>query len=159
MSMDIVCHSDSKILWPSNSEDNPDLPLVGKNLTKGVRFSVQTGSEGKAALKRYKFGFSGLLKLNDLTGEMVFPLSMKFKEAQNKPDKELTSLIHCLKACSLDSASMAAHTSTPIPPALAPLLGVSPHNSSSHLPCVNLRWSSFALVEAKTGERALGKIW
>ncbi|KAH3672246.1 hypothetical protein WICMUC_004341 [Wickerhamomyces mucosus] len=91
----------------------------------GVKFSVQTGSDGNAALIKYilfsgsKSGISSD-ELNDLTGYIVFDPSMKFIDAQNNPDKELVSEIQLAKASSLVLASMDAQISTPMPPEFIP---------------------------------------
>ncbi|GMF93074.1 unnamed protein product [[Candida] boidinii] len=67
--------------------------------------------------------------LNKLTGYVVLEESMKFKDAQNKPDNELASLIQFWKASSSVSLSITAHNSTPVPPEIEPFFGSDPQIS------------------------------
>lgn len=55
------------------------------------------------------------------------------------------------------SASTHAHSSTPVPPSLAPPQGLAPQLSASHLPKLNLKWSSRVFACCNICPRLLGK--
>jgi hypothetical protein len=97
-SIDMLCQEASKSLCPSSKLEIPAFPLHGSNFKKGVRFSVQTTSLGKVPCKRYRFDKVELewspLGINDMTGRMVRVESIKFKEAQKRPDNALVRINH-----------------------------------------------------------------
>ncbi len=86
-------HSESNTFLPVRREAIPALPFVGKILRKGVRFSVHTGSLGRALRKRCSWLFKGMFRSaessgwNSVTGLVVDEESMKFKEAQKRPER------------------------------------------------------------------------
>ena len=68
----------------------PALPLHGRSLMNGVRFSVQTGSRGnvpwrRCSLGRRERGWSPD-GVNDMTGRIVRVESTKLSDAQKRPD-------------------------------------------------------------------------
>jgi hypothetical protein len=76
----------------------PALPLQGRSLRKGVRFSVQTTSLGKTpwsrwVLARVAFGWSPSGR-KDMRGRVVLVESMKLREAQNRPESALVNVNH-----------------------------------------------------------------
>jgi len=93
ISIAIDCHAESNNLWPSNKLDIPALPLHGKSFRNGVRFSVQTISLGRVPCRSWRRESEALewwpSGSNVNTGRMVRVESMKFKEAQKRPDKAL----------------------------------------------------------------------
>ena len=78
----------------------PALPLQGRSLRKGVRFSVQTTSRGSMPCSKYSdesesLGFPSGRKVN--CGREVRVESMKFIEAQKRPERALFSVVHRAK--------------------------------------------------------------
>ena len=72
----------------------------GNSFFQGVRFSVQTSSLGKAACRNSEefvpvTDATTPSLLNDSSGLVVVLLSIKFKEAQNWPDKACVKPDHC----------------------------------------------------------------
>ena len=176
-SIDIVCQDASKSLWPSRRLDIPALPLHGSNLRNGVRFSVQTTSCGRDPCSRWRFCEEVLgctpSGSNVRMGRMVLVESIKFKEAQNKPDnafvndsqREFALRMFSLESgletripySSSEAASTHAHNSTPVPPSRAPCHGLLPHTSSSQRPKLNLMCNSLVCVCCNICPKDLGK--
>lgn len=164
--MAMLCHEASNSLWPSKRLAMPAFPLQGRSFKKGVKFSVQTTSRGRVPCSRRMFSRGvpqrSLVGSNVNSGLVVRVESMKLREAQNKPESALFRVTHLANDLSLsqrqqrslfqsaypasESASNQAHNSTPVPPSLMPPHGLDPQLSSSHLPVLNLRWSSFVFV-------------
>lgn len=162
----MLCHEASKSLCPSNKLAMPAFPLQGSSFRKGVRFSVQTTSRGRVPCSRYDLS-GGILRRwlagsKVILGLVVRVESMKLSEAQNKPDKALFKVTHLANDLyrsqlwryhctvhlysSSESASIQAHSSTPVPPSFLPPHGLEPQLLSSHLPVLNLRWSSLVFA-------------
>lgn len=162
-STDILCHDASNSLCPSNKVEIPAFPLHGSNFRKGVRFSVQTTSPGSVPCKRCSWldGSWSPAGSKEATGRVVRVESMKFNDAQKRPDRDWVRAIHFVNALkksadvylyhtnaprstyrSSFTASIHAHNSTPVPPSFAPFHGLEPQLSASHRPVVNRRCSS-----------------
>lgn len=112
---------------------------------------------------------------NDIAGRIVLVESMKFKDAQNNPDSAFVSVSHRAFALSIyqptilfcfgivqiysssDVDSTHAHSSTPVPPSLAPFHGLDPQFSSSHLPKLNRKCNSFVCACCKIWPSDRGK--
>jgi len=144
-SIDMLCQDASKTLCPSSKLDMPALPLHGRSLRKGVRFSVQTTSPGRTPCKKWScwpISWSPVGE-KESVGLVVRVESMKLIEAQNKPDSDWVRVDHLSIASLSVVASIHAHSSTPVPPSLKPSHGRSPHNPASHLPVLKRRCSSF----------------
>lgn len=99
--MDMLCHEASKSQCPSRRLDIPAFPLHGINFKNGVRFSVHTTSPGSAPCKRCRLPFvwewfpEGW---NVERGLVVRVESMKFKEAQKRPESDCVRVIQLLYA-------------------------------------------------------------
>lgn len=136
----------SKSLCPSNKLAMPALPLHGRSFKKGVKFSVHTTSCGNTPCRSRVLARVSLewcpSGRNDNTGRIVFVSSMKFRLAQNSPDRALVRVNHLPSASSSFVASSHAQSSTPCPPSFLPSHGRAPHVSVSQRPNVNLRCSS-----------------
>jgi hypothetical protein len=102
MSMAMTCHEASKSLWPSSRLDIPAFPLHGSSFKKGVRFSVQTTSCGRAPCSSCRFGSmdAGWMPSgsNEFTGLIVRVESMKFRDAQKRPESAFVSANHLVLA-------------------------------------------------------------
>ena len=101
--MDMLCHDASKSLWPSKRLAMPALPLQGSNFRKGVKFSVQTTSPGRVPWRKCRVDW--LLEWfpvgsNETTGRVVLVESTKFKDAQNRPDRDCVREVHLSNALS-----------------------------------------------------------
>ncbi len=94
----MLCHDASKSLCPSNRLDIPAFPLQGSNFKKGVRFSVQTTSRGNVPCNKCRFDSVEFewspAGLKDMTGRVVRVESMKFREAQKRPDNAFVKVSH-----------------------------------------------------------------
>jgi hypothetical protein len=101
-SIDMVCHDASNSLCPSSKLDIPAFPLQGSNFKKGVKFSVHTTSCGRVPWSRCRLGNEELVWCpsgwNDMTGRIVFVESMKFNDAQNKPESAFVRVNHLANA-------------------------------------------------------------
>jgi hypothetical protein len=96
-SIDMLCQLASNSLCPSKRLDIPALPLQGSSFKKGVRFSVHTTSLGKVPCSRCRFDsveFACPAGWKDITGRVVRVESMKFSEAQNRPDSAFVKVNH-----------------------------------------------------------------
>ena len=97
---------------------------------------------------------------------------MKFREAQKRPDNAFVNVNHRPSALghisichgwaemtysSSVSASTQAQSSTPVPPSLAPPHRLAPQLSASHLPRLNLKWSSRVFACSKIWPSDRGK--
>ena len=94
----MVCHDASNSLWPSNKDAMPAFPLQGKSFKNGVKFSVHTTSLGsvpynKCIFSAFPFGWSPS-GLKDITGLVVRVSSMKFSEAQKRPERAFVRVSH-----------------------------------------------------------------
>lgn len=90
MSIAIDCHAASKSLCPSNKLDMPAFPLQGMSFRYGVRFSVHTTSRASCPWRRCSCAdeFRALPAGGKIfLGLTVRVESIKFREAQNRPDK------------------------------------------------------------------------
>lgn len=97
-SMAMLCHDESNTLCPSSRLAMPAFPLHGSSLRKGVRFSVHTTSRGSVPCSRCKFdatasGWSPS-SWKDMLGRIVRVPSIKFSEAQNRPDNAFVRVSH-----------------------------------------------------------------
>lgn len=162
-SIAMLCHDASKSLCPSNRLEIPALPLQGSIFKNGVRFSVQTTSPGSTPCRRCRLPGSAWSPTgsNVTAGRVVLVESMKFNEAQKRPERDCVRVIHFANALldetmishkfahtisifeethsSSVAASIHAHSSTPVAPSLNPSQGRAPQLSSSHRPVVNRR--------------------
>ena len=97
-SIAMLCHEASNSLCPSSRLEIPALPLHGRSFRNGVRFSVQTTSCGSTPCSSLMFGVlsSGWSPSGwkDMTGRMVRVESMKFREAQKRPDSAFVRTNH-----------------------------------------------------------------
>ena len=112
-SMDILCHDASNNLCPSNKLEIPAFPLQGRSFKNGVRFSVQTTSPGSVPCNRYNpsdIGWSPVGS-NETTGRVVRVESMKFSDAQKRPDKDCVKVIHLADALQTVSNSSSLYRS------------------------------------------------
>lgn len=80
----------------------PAFPLQGKSFKKGVRFSVHTTSLGNVPCSRCRFDMVALewspSGWKDMTGRVVRVPSMKFREAQNSPERAFVRVNHLRSA-------------------------------------------------------------
>ena len=94
----------------------PAFELQGNSLLQGVRFSVQTASLVKVAYRRQDDLFdcddSMPLVWKENFGTAVCVLSIKFSDAQKRPDRVLVSPCH-LVSVSETSGRNHAHNWTP----------------------------------------------
>ena len=101
-SMAMLCQDESNTLCPSSRLAMPALPLQGSNFRKGVRFSVQTTSRGSVPCSRCRVDATASewspSSWNDILGRIVRVPSMKFSEAQNRPDSAFVRVSHLLSA-------------------------------------------------------------
>lgn len=76
----------------------PAFPLHGSNFKKGVRFSVHTTSLGNVPCSKCKSESVELewspVGWKDMTGRVVRVESMKFKEAQKRPERAFVNVNH-----------------------------------------------------------------
>lgn len=164
----MLCHEASNNLCPSKRLEIPAFPLHGSNFTNGVKFSVQTTSPGRVPCKRCSRSLVvewSPIGSKDTTGLDVRVESIKFREAQNSPERDWVRDIHFAKALNQNksafhkyrmhllithassvAASIHAQSSTPVPPSLNPFHGLVPQLSASHLPVVKRRCSSRVFV-------------
>lgn len=101
-SIAILCHDESNSLCPSSRLAMPAFPLHGRSFRNGVRFSVHTTSRGSVPCSRCRLDVVASewspSSWNDMTGRVVRVASMKFREAQKKPDNALVSVSHLRSA-------------------------------------------------------------
>lgn len=112
-SIAMLCHEASNSLWPSSRVEIPALPLHGRSLRKGVKFSVHTTSRGRTPCSKcifasVAFGWSPSGR-KDMTGRIVLVESIKLSEAQKRPDNALVRVSHLWSA--LDSCQPCPRTS------------------------------------------------
>lgn len=101
-STDMLCHDASNSLCPSNKLEIPAFPLQGRSFKKGVRFSVQTTSPGSVPWRRCSWseGEWSPAGSKDTIGCVVRVESIKFKDAQKRPDNDWVKVIHFANALS-----------------------------------------------------------
>lgn len=128
-SIDMLCHDASNNLCPSNRLEIPALPLHGNNFKNGVKFSVQTTSRGKVPCNKCKFDCIDSLwspaGSKDITGLVVRVESMKFRDAQKRPDNAFVKVNHSLSALNILEIILSVNLSTNI----LLLIGLSIHPS------------------------------
>lgn len=97
-SIDMLCQLASNNLCPSSKLEIPALPLHGRSFKKGVKFSVQTTSLGSVPCSKWRNSAEELTwsptGSKDMTGRIVRVESMKFKEAQKRPDSAFVNVNH-----------------------------------------------------------------
>jgi hypothetical protein len=135
-SIDILCQLASKSLWPSSRLEIPAFPLHGNNFKNGVKFSVQTTSLGNVPCNRCRFESVELAwptaGWKDITGLVVLVESMKFSEAQKRPDSAFVNVNHLPSALPLLAQSSmhnnrhTLHQSPPQPKPTAPRRSLPP---------------------------------
>lgn len=105
----MLCQDESKSLCPSSRLAMPALPLHGRSLRKGVKFSVQTTSCGSTPKRRcvfasVKLGWSPS-GWKDMTGRVVRVPSIKLSDAQKRPERAFVNVSHLWSALSIPSIS------------------------------------------------------
>jgi hypothetical protein len=105
----MLCQLASNSLCPSNKDEMPALPLQGRSFKNGVRFSVQTTSRGRVPCSNVRFELGSVWLYEpdgekDNTGLIVLVESMKFNDAQNRPESAFVSVDQALFALRNPSA-------------------------------------------------------